>query len=146
MCGPHQSHNLGHNLGPNHHLVQPGQLLLPGFVDMHVHAPQYRFTGTATDTPLMQWLEDYTFPCEAAMQDPSTARDVYTKAVARLLKHGTTTAMYFGTIHSVANEMLVDVVRGLGQRALVGKVGGGLKNGHQKRCSAHTMSMMREGV
>jgi guanine deaminase len=36
--------------------VQPTQFLLPGFIDTHLHAPQYSYAGTATDTPLMEWL------------------------------------------------------------------------------------------
>lgn len=35
----------------------PSQFLCPGFVDTHIHAPQFAYTGTATDVPLMRWLE-----------------------------------------------------------------------------------------
>jgi cytosine/adenosine deaminase-related metal-dependent hydrolase len=42
--------------------LPPNFAIIPGFVDTHVHAPQYSFTGTATDLPLMQWLNAYTFP------------------------------------------------------------------------------------
>ena len=35
----------------------PTQFLMPGFIDCHHHAPQYSYAGTATDAPLMQWLE-----------------------------------------------------------------------------------------
>ena len=31
-----------------------------GFIDTHIHAPQYQFTGTAADRPLMEWLDHYT--------------------------------------------------------------------------------------
>lgn len=37
--------------------LSESQFLLPGLVDTHIHAPQYAFTGTATDIPLMEWLE-----------------------------------------------------------------------------------------
>ena len=37
------------------------QFLMPGFVDTHIHAPQYRFTGTGFDKQLLEWLETYTF-------------------------------------------------------------------------------------
>ena len=40
------------------------QFCVPGMIDTHVHAPQYQFTGTATDLPLMEWLQTYTFPAE----------------------------------------------------------------------------------
>lgn len=38
------------------------QFLLPGFIDTHIHAPQYAFAGTATDTPLMDWLNKVQLP------------------------------------------------------------------------------------
>ena len=41
--------------------------LIPGLVDCHIHAPQYTYTGNGLDLPLMQWLEQYTFPAEARM-------------------------------------------------------------------------------
>lgn len=99
-----------------------GKLIMPGFVDGHAHAPQYAFTGTGMDLPLLQWLETYTFPCEAKFKDPEFARDVYLKAVDRHLRYGTTTCSYFATIHLEACKVLVDVVKRLGQRAYVGKV------------------------
>lgn len=37
--------------------LQPCQFLIPGLVDCHIHAPQFSFTGTATDVPLMDWLD-----------------------------------------------------------------------------------------
>lgn len=54
--------------------LKKGQVLVPGFVDVHVHAPQYSFTGTATDKPLLEWLQEYTFPAERRLKDMSEAR------------------------------------------------------------------------
>eukprot|EP00904_Undaria_pinnatifida_P002954 jgi/Undpi1/1265/HiC_scaffold_11.g04657.m1 len=99
-----------------------GKLIVPGFVDGHAHAPQYAFTGTGMDLPLLQWLDTHTFPVEARFEDPGFARKVYQKAVRRHLKYGTTTCSYFATVHLEATKVLIDVVRGLGQRAYVGKV------------------------
>ena len=99
-----------------------GGLFVPGFVDGHAHAPQYAFTGTGNDLPLLKWLETYTFPVEAKFSDPAVARDVYSKAVDRHLRNGTTTCSYFATIHLEATKILVDVVRARGQRAHVGLV------------------------
>ena len=42
--------------------LTPGQVLVPGFVDLHVHAPQWPQAGHALDKPLNEWLNDYTFP------------------------------------------------------------------------------------
>ena len=98
------------------------RFLIPGFVDCHAHAPQYAQMGTGLELPLLKWLDYYTFPLESRFKDTDFARDVYSKAVRRFLRNGTTTCVWFGTIHNPANEVLVDVIRQLGQRAFVGKV------------------------
>ncbi|CAM9679723.1 unnamed protein product [Sphacelaria rigidula] len=74
------------------------------------------------DLPLLQWLETYTFPVEARFKNTTFARKVYEKAVRRHLMYGSTTCSYFATVHLEATKVLVDVIRGLGQRAFVGKV------------------------
>eukprot|EP01038_Epipyxis_sp_PR26KG_P004073 gene4073-5818_t len=98
------------------------RLILPGFVDAHCHAPQYVFTGTGMDLPLLAWLEKYTFPCEARFQDVEFAKLAYSKSIARHLKYGTTFASYFATLHSPASKVLAEVIQQVGQRAHVGKV------------------------
>jgi cytosine/adenosine deaminase-related metal-dependent hydrolase len=98
------------------------KLLIPGFVDAHCHAPQYVFSGTGMDLPLLAWLEKYTFPCEARFSDLAFAREAYEKSIKRHLKCGTTFASYFATIHTDACKVLVDVIGQVGQRAHVGKV------------------------
>lgn len=99
-----------------------GMLLLPGFVDLHVHAPQYPQLGRALDVPLEIWLHKYTFPLEARYADTAFARRVYRRLVADLLATGTTTALYFATVHVEATRILADICLEEGQRALVGKV------------------------
>jgi cytosine/adenosine deaminase-related metal-dependent hydrolase len=99
-----------------------GKLILPGFIDAHCHAPQYVFSGTGMDLPLLAWLEKYTFPCEAKFGDVTFARNAYEKAIRRHLKCGTTFAAYFATIHNSGGKVLVDVIKRVGQRAFVGKV------------------------
>ncbi|KAJ3055005.1 hypothetical protein HK097_000084 [Rhizophlyctis rosea] len=120
------------------------QFLLPGFVshlwasllldnvltcappneqiDTHIHAPQYVFTGTGCDLPLLQWLEKYTFPREQAFSDPTYAQSAYQRAVTRTLRNGTTTAAYYATIHSEATKILATICAETGQRAFIGKV------------------------
>ncbi len=99
-----------------------GCYLLPGFVDMHVHAPQYPQLGQALDVPLEIWLQKYTFPLEARYQDLAFAERAYRLLVEDLLATGTTTALYFATIHQEATRLLADICLELGQRGLVGKV------------------------
>lgn len=102
--------------------VPAGQVVLPGFVDLHVHAPQYPQLGLALDEPLEVWLGKYTFPLEAKYADLDFAREAYLTLVSDLLASGTTTALYFATVHREATQLLAELCLEHGQRALVGKV------------------------
>ncbi|SVE25454.1 uncharacterized protein METZ01_LOCUS478308, partial [marine metagenome] len=73
--------------------------LLPGLVDLHVHAPQWPQVGTGLDLPLERWLSEYTFPLEARYDNLEFAQHVWTDLVSTLLAHGTTTAVYYGSVH-----------------------------------------------
>lgn len=102
-------------------VVLPG-LVLPGLVDLHVHAPQYPQLGKALDVPLEVWLQQHTFPLEARYADLAFARRSYAALVDDLLANGTTTAMYFATLHDEATRLLIDICIDKRQRALVGRV------------------------
>lgn len=102
--------------------LRAGQYLLPGLVDLHVHAPQWPQIGLALELPLEDWLQTHTFPLEARYADASFAAAVYTSLVEGLLANGTTTAMYFGTIHREATQILADICLAKSQRALIGRV------------------------
>jgi len=96
--------------------------LCPGLVDTHTHAPQFSFTGIGYDLQLLDWLNKYTFPSEAKFKDSAFAARVCRNAVARTLRNGTTSCMYFATIHTDAALQLGRIASGMGQRAFVGKV------------------------
>ena len=98
------------------------QFLLPGLVDLHVHAPQFPQLGAALDEPLEVWLNKYTFPLEARYADLGFAQEAYSALVGDLLANGTTTALYFATIHQQATRALADICLQRGQRALIGRV------------------------
>jgi len=98
------------------------QLIIPGLVDLHVHAPQWPQLGKALHLPLEDWLQKYTFPLEARYEDIHYAASVYPSLVSTLLANGTTTAMYFATIHEQATTLLASTCVELGQRAYVGRV------------------------
>lgn len=102
--------------------LEAGQYFLPGFVDLHVHAPQWPQAGVALDEPLATWLEKGTFPLEAKYSDVDFAKEVYNDLVANLLSLGTTTVLYFATIHHEASLALAEICGKQGQRGLVGKV------------------------
>jgi guanine deaminase len=98
------------------------QILLPGLIDLHVHAPQFPQLGLALDLPLEQWLQACTFPLEARYANTEFAQAVYESLVGTLLANGTTTAVYYGTIHLPATQRLADICLRRAQRALVGRV------------------------
>ncbi len=100
----------------------PGRYLLPGLVDLHIHAPQWPQLGTALHRPLYDWLRDHTFPLEARYADLAFADRIYSSLVDTLLANGTTTAVYFATVHLEATKLLTRKCYERGQRGLVGKV------------------------
>lgn len=102
--------------------LKESQFMIPGMIDTHIHAPQYINSGLGTDLPLLDWLKKYTFPKETKFKDLNFAKDVYEKVVKRLIKNGTTTVCYFGTIHLEASILLSDICQKYGQRAFIGKV------------------------
>lgn len=106
----------------NFHRLAEGQYFLPGFIVLHVHAPQWAQSGTALDIPLYDWLNTYTFPLESKFSDLDFAREVYEDVVDTLLANGTTTALYFATVHKEASLLLAEICVKKGQRGLVGKV------------------------
>lgn len=95
---------------------------LPGLVDTHIHAPQWPQLGKALHLPLENWLMDCTFPLEAKYQDAAFATAMYTSLVDTLLANGTTSAVYFATVHTRATEILAELCVEKGQRAWVGRV------------------------
>jgi guanine deaminase len=99
-----------------------GQYLLPGMIDLHVHAPQWPQVGKALDQPLEVWLQTFTFPLEARYADVEYAKTVYESLVEGLLANGTTTAVYYATIHLPATQRLADICLNRRQRALIGRV------------------------
>ena len=98
-------------------------VMLPGLIDTHLHAPQWPQLGSGLDLPLERWLFEVTFPLESRYGDPAFASDVWEHMVPTLLSHGTTTAVYYGSVHLEATTLLAEACARLGQRALVGRVG-----------------------
>ncbi|XER14588.1 Guanine deaminase [Sporomusa aerivorans] len=97
-------------------------LIIPGFVDLHFHAPQFANRGLGFDLELLPWLENYTFPEEAKFQDVTYAQAVYKKVVSALWQWGTTRVVFFGTIHKAATAKLMELLATAGLGGYVGKV------------------------
>jgi guanine deaminase len=102
--------------------VPNDQIICPGFVDTHVHAAQLMNIGKGVGLPLLKWLETVTFPEEAKFSDQPYADSIMSFCVHHLLKAGTTTASYYGTIHRQACLSLAKAMVSQGQRGYVGKV------------------------
>lgn len=102
--------------------LSPTQFLMPGFIDCHIHAPQYPNSGLGLDMPLLDWLNTYTFPMEHNFRDDDFAKKVYAAVIRRTLSCGTTLATYFATNHKNSSFILAQEAVKQGQRALVGKV------------------------
>lgn len=94
-------------------------VVVPGFVDAHVHYPQTRIVGSASG-PLLPWLERSVFPEEARFADPAYARDVADELVAGLCAVGTTAAAIFSSSHPEATALLFAALELSGLRAVAG--------------------------
>lgn len=96
-------------------------LIMPGFVDTHIHYPQTEIIA-AYGEQLLQWLEKYTFPTERKFQDPSYARNIAEQFLNELLRAGTTTALVFGTVHKQSVEAFFEACEQRNLRMIAGKV------------------------
>ncbi|WP_445355354.1 guanine deaminase [Microbulbifer sp. EKSA008] len=98
-----------------------GKLILPGFIDSHIHYPQ---TGmiAAHGEQLLEWLKEYTFPTESKFSDKEHAKEVAEFFISQLLKNGTTSALVFGTVHPESVDALFEVAQRENMRLIAGKV------------------------
>ena len=96
------------------------QLILPGFIDTHIHYPQTDIIG-AGGKDLLDWLERYTFPAEQRFADPDYARSVAQFFLDELLRNGTTTAQVLGTVHRASAESFFEVAAARHLRMIAGK-------------------------
>lgn len=106
---------------PPSHIPYPPPIYIPGLVDTHLHAPQHPNLALKTDLPLMEWLQEYTFPTEARFSDLEYAKKEYTKLVKNLLRHGTTSAVMYASNDLEATKVLARLCGEFGVRAAVGK-------------------------
>ena len=98
-----------------------GQLLMPGFIDTHVHGPQLDVIAS-WGAGLLDWLETYTFPAEQRHASPEVAAEGAARFLDALLAHGTTAAVVFPTVHRASAEALFAAAQARGMRLITGKV------------------------
>lgn len=111
-----------HKLPSSTEIIEyPHSLIVPGFIDTHVHYPQLGVIGSY-GTQLLDWLETYTFPTEGRFADPAHARDQAGLFLRELLRNGTTTALVFGTVHPQSVDAFFEAAEKLNLRMIAGKV------------------------
>jgi len=99
-----------------------GKLVIPGLVDLHIHAPQFAFRGLGMDMELLDWLNKHAFPEESKYSSLAYARRAY-GLFADHLRHGPNTRMVvFATIHAPATLVLAELLEEAGLVSMVGKV------------------------
>ena len=98
-----------------------GYLLLPGFIDTHIHFPQAEIIASFGEQ-LLEWLENYTFPAERQYHNFEYASKSADFFVHELLRNGTTTALVFCTVHKESVDALLTKAESLNLRLIAGKV------------------------
>jgi guanine deaminase len=102
-------------------IVEHGaRLILPGFIDTHIHYPQTDIVGSGGGA-LLDWLQRYTFPAERHFTDSAHARSVAEFFFDELLRNGTTTAQVFGTVHATSVDAFFAAAQARGLRMIAGK-------------------------
>ncbi len=98
------------------------KLIIPGMVDLHIHAPQFAFRGMGMDWELLDWLNYQTFPEEAKYADMEYADKAYSIFADAMKNSATTRACIFATRHRDATILLMDKMEKSGIVSYVGKV------------------------
>lgn len=99
---------------------QRGKILVPGFIDTHVHYPQVDVIASY-GAQLLDWLNQYTFPAEIAFADRPYADAAAEFFLDRLLENGTTTASVFCTSHPQSVDAFFTASEARGLRMIAGK-------------------------
>jgi len=101
--------------------AHPGRLIMPGFIDTHVHCPQLDVIASF-GTELLDWLNTYTFPAERRYADPAVSQAGAQRFLNALWAHGTTSAVVSPTVHKVSAEALFEQAGARQMRLVTGKV------------------------
>lgn len=111
-------HHLPPSVPLNHF---PGKLIVPGFIDCHVHYPQTEMIG-AWGSQLLEWLNHYTFPTESQYHCADHSAAMSDFFLQELLRNGTTSALVFATVHTASVEALFTAAFQRNMRVIAGKV------------------------
>lgn len=98
-----------------------GKLIMPGFIDTHIHYPQVDVIASYGEQ-LLDWLNNYTFPTELQFKDKAFASETANFFLDELLKNGTTTALVFGTVFKESVDAFFEASQARNTRMICGKV------------------------
>lgn len=98
------------------------KFMIPSFVNLHTHAPQFLNRGLGYDYELLPWLNKYTFVTESKYKDIEFARKYHEKFVDDLIRNGSLNSVIFGTIHRKSDNILIDLLKKRKVFSYVGKV------------------------
>ena len=98
-----------------------GRLIMPGFIDTHIHYPQVDVIASYGEQ-LLDWLNNYTFPTELQFKDKAFASETANFFLDELLKNGTTTALVFGTVFKESVDAFFEASQARNTRMICGKV------------------------
>lgn len=98
-----------------------GKLIMPGFIDSHVHAPQTEIIASYGEQ-LLDWLNNYTFPAELKFSDPNYAQPATEFFLDQLMSNGTTTAMVYTTVFRESTQLFFEAAYARNLRMIAGKV------------------------
>lgn len=116
---------LKNSLPKTAHVIQYQHgLIVPGFIDTHVHYPQLDMIAADSGGHLIEWLNKYTFPFEQKFKNKKYADNTADFFVNELLRNGTTTAFVFATIYPQAVDAIFEAAEKKQMRLIAGKVMG----------------------
>jgi guanine deaminase len=98
-----------------------GMLVMPGFIDTHVHYPQTQIIGSY-GKQLLDWLNDYTYPAEEHFFSQKYSESIAKEFINELFKNGTTTCVAFSTVHKNSVNALFKVASDFKMRIITGKI------------------------
>lgn len=99
----------------------PGMLIMPGFIDTHIHFPQVEMIA-AYGEQLLEWLNQYTFPTEGKFKDTAYAQKIASFFLDELLRNGTTTALVFAAVYPQSVDVFFEEASRRNLRMIAGKV------------------------
>ena len=102
-------------------ITHKNKLIMPGFIDSHVHFPQVDVIASY-GAQLLDWLNNYTFPTEMSFKDDDKASQTAHFFLNELFKNGTTTALVFATVHKSSVNAFFNASQQYNSRMICGKV------------------------